>query len=194
VHSPPLIELVIPGESYLPEYVAALRRGWSADNIRGAEAAKEELVKIEHDPRGFIQTKADDREAKGGPVKMPDGSNVQRLPGFVRWIWDGEFCGSIGFRWQPGAPSLPPHVLGHIGFAIVPWKREKGYATKALSLMLEEARAEGLPYVELTSDPENRASQKVIMANGGILIERFQKPQQYGLGQEGLRYRIMLSL
>jgi predicted acetyltransferase len=174
--------------------VAALRRGWSADNIRGAEAAKEELVKIEHDPRGFIQTKADDREAKGGPVKMPDGSNVQRLPGFVRWIWDGEFCGSIGFRWQAGTPSLPPHVLGHIGFAIVPWKREKGYATKALALMLEEARAEGLPYVELTSDPENRASQKVIMANGGILIERFQKPQQYGLGQEGLRYRIMLSL
>jgi predicted acetyltransferase len=194
VQSPPLIELVIPGESYLPEYVAALRRGWSADNIRGAEAAKEELVKIEHDPRGFVQTKADDREAKGGPVRMPDGSNVQRLPGFVRWIWDGEFCGSIGFRWQPGTPSLPPHVLGHIGFAIVPWKREKGYATKALALMLEEARAEGLPYVELTSDPENRASQKVIMANGGTLIERFQKPQQYGLGQEGLRYRIMLSL
>jgi predicted acetyltransferase len=193
VHSPSLIELVIPSESYLPEYVAALRRGWSADNIRGAEAAKEELVKIEHDPRGFIQTKADDREAKGGPVKMPDGSNVQRLPGFVRWIWDGEFCGSIGFRWQPGTPSLPPHVLGHIGFAIVPWKREKGYATTALALMLEEARAEGLPYVELTSDPENRASQKVIVANGGILIERFQKPQQYGLGQEGLRYRIMLS-
>jgi predicted acetyltransferase len=194
VHSPSLIELVIPSESYLPEYVAALRRGWSADNIRGAEAAKEELVKIEHDPRGFVQTKADDREAKGGPVKLPDGSNVQRLPGFVRWIWDGEFCGSIGFRWQPGTPSLPPHVLGHIGFAIVPWKREKGYATKALALMLEEARAEGLPYVELTSDPENRASQKVIMANGGILIERFQKPQQYGLGQEGLRYRIMLPL
>lgn len=194
MHSPSLIELVIPSESYLPEYVAALRRGWSADNIRGAEAAKEELVKIERDPRGFIQTKADDRQAKGGPVKMPDGSNVQRLPGFVRWIWDGEFCGSIGFRWQPGTPSLPPHVLGHIGFAIVPWKREKGYATKALALMLEEARAEGLPYVELTSDPENRASQKVIVANGGILIERFQKPQQYGLGQEGLRYRIMLSL
>jgi predicted acetyltransferase len=194
VHSPSLIELVIPSESYLPEYVAALRRGWSADNIRGAEAAKEELVKIEHDPRGFVQTKADDREAKGGPVKLPDGSNVQRLPGFVRWIWDGEFCGSIGFRWQPGTPSLPPHVLGHIGFAIVPWKREKGYATKALALMLEEARAGGLPYVELTSDPENRASQKVILANGGILIERFQKPQQYGLGQEGLRYRIMLPL
>ena len=194
MQSSSLIELVIPSESYLPEYVAALRRGWSADNIRGAEAAKEELVKIEHDPRGFIQTKADDREAKGGPVKMPDGSHVQRLPGFVRWIWDGEFCGSIGFRWQPGTPSLPPHVLGHIGFAIVPWKREKGYATKALALMLEEARAEGLHYVELTSDPENRASQKVIMANGGILIDRFQKPQQYGLGQEGLHYRILLSL
>ena len=187
------VKLVIPGEIYLPEYVAALRRGWSPDNVRGAAAAQEELVKIERDPRGFLQTKADDREAKGGPIPLPDGSTVQRLPGFIRWIWDGEFCGSIGFRWQPGTPSLPAHVLGHIGYAVVPWKRERGYATKALALMLEEARAEGLPYVELTADPDNPASQKVIVANGGVLVERFQKPAQYGLGQEGLRYRIMLS-
>ena len=32
VLSPSLIEIVIPSESYLPEYVAALRRGWSAEN------------------------------------------------------------------------------------------------------------------------------------------------------------------
>jgi predicted acetyltransferase len=193
MQSSSLVELVIPGERYLPEYVAALRRGWSPDNVRGAAAAQEELVKIEDDPRGFLQTKADDREAKGGAIPLPDGSTVQRLPGFIRWIWDGEFCGSIGFRWQPGTPSLPAHVLGHIGYAVVPWKRKRGYATKALALILQEARAEGLPYVELTADPDNPASQKVIVANGGVLIERFQKPTQYGLGQEGLRYRIMLS-
>ncbi len=188
-----LVQLVIPGESYLAEYVAALRRGWSPDNVRGAAAAQEELVKIEQDARGFLQTKADDREAKGGAIQLPDGSTVQRLPGFVRWIWDGEFCGSVGFRWQPGTPSLPAHVLGHIGYAVVPWKRGRGYATQALALMLEEARAEGLPYVELTTDPDNPASQKVIVANGGVLVERFEKPEQYGLGQEGLRYRIVLS-
>jgi RimJ/RimL family protein N-acetyltransferase len=54
-------------------------------------------------------------------------------------------CGSIGFRWQPGTAELPPHVLGHIGFSVLPWKRGRKYATKALGLMLKETQAEGLP-------------------------------------------------
>ena len=124
---------------------------------------------------------------------MPDGSAVQRLPGFNRWLWDSEFCGSIGFRWQPGTAELPPHVLGHIGYSVVPWKRGRGYATKALALMLNEARAEGLPYVQLTADSDNLASQKAILANGGKLIEEFSKPAQYGSPRACLRYRIMLS-
>jgi predicted acetyltransferase len=187
------VELVAPSELYLADYVSALRLGWSADNVRGAEAAREELEEIERDPMAFLQTKADDRAAKGGPVKLPDGSVVPRLPGFVRWIWDGAFCGSIGFRWQPGTAALPPHVLGHIGYAVVPWKRGRGYATRALCLMLDEARAEGLEYVELTTDPDNPASQRVILANGGCLIERFEKPAQYGAGLQSLSYRITLS-
>jgi predicted acetyltransferase len=41
-------------------------------------------------------------------------------------MWDGEFCGSIGLRWLPGTEELPPHCLGHIGYAVVPWKRRLG--------------------------------------------------------------------
>ena len=33
--------------------------------------------------------------------------------------------------------------------------------------MLGEARAVGLPFVEITTDPDNIASQRVITANGG---------------------------
>ncbi|MGA8027762.1 MAG: GNAT family N-acetyltransferase [Bryobacteraceae bacterium] len=187
------LELVVPGENYLPGYLDALRRGWSSDTIRAAEAAAEEIAEIEEDPARFIALRADDREAKGGPVKLPDGSTVERLPGFNRWLWDSEFCGSIGFRWQPGTPELPPHVLGHIGYSVVPWKRGRGYATKALALMLNEVRAEGLPYVQLTADSDNLASQKAILANGGTLIEEFRKPPQYGSARGCLRYRIMLS-
>jgi len=187
--SPPM-ELVWPAERYLASYVAALERGWSADNVRGKTAADEELKKISQDRAGFLAELVD-REAKGPPVTLPDGSTAQRLPGYRRWIWDGEFCGSIGLRWQPGTNELPPHVLGHIGYAVVPWKSGKGYATLALKWMLAGAKSEGLSYVELTTDPDNLPSQRVITANGGVLVERFRKPAQYG-GADGLRYRIDL--
>jgi len=122
-------------------------------------------------------------------LTLPDGSAAKRLPGFRRWLWDGEFCGSIGLRWQPGTTALPPHCLGHIGYAVVPWKQHRGYAKSALRLILPEARAVGLPYVEITTDPDNIASQRVIEANGGILVEHFIKPQPFGC-KPGLRFRI----
>jgi predicted acetyltransferase len=185
------MQLVWPSKEYLPSYVRALERGWSADNVRGQAAAQEELAAIAGDPHAFLASLVD-REAKGEAVTLPDGSKVDRLPGYRRWLWDGEFCGSIGFRWQRGTAELPPHCLGHIGYAVVPWKQRQGYATLALRHLLPEARAEGLPYVEITTDPANIASQRVIEANGGVLHERFAKPAQFG-GKEGLRYRIALG-
>ena len=175
---------------FLPAYVCALERGWSADNIRGEAAAREELEKIAQDPSLFIDGLVD-KEARGPPITMPDGSSFPRLPGYRRWLWDGEFCGSIGLRWQRGTNALPPYCLGHIGYAVVPWKQGRGYATRALKVLLLDARAEGLSYVEITTDPVNVASQRVILANGGVLVERFNKPEQYG-GVAGLRFRITL--
>jgi predicted acetyltransferase len=82
-------------------------------------------------------------------------------------------------------------VLGHVGYAVVPWKRGQGLATLGLKLMLPLMRAEGLSYVELTTEPANLASQTVITANGGYLLGPFTKPDAYG-GGEGLRFRIDL--
>ncbi len=186
-----MLELVVPAERYLPSYEAALRRGWTPNNERGSAAAREELEQIEGDPVAFLAS-LDDREAKGPPVKMPDGSEVPRLPGFRRWMWDGEFAGSIGFRWQHGTAELPPYCLGHIGYSVVPWKQRQGYATSALLSVLEEARALGLPYVEITADPDNLPSQKVIVAAGGKLHERFTKPPQFD-NRPCLRFRISLG-
>ena len=184
------VELAWPALDRLPGYVAALERGWSPDNVRGAAAALEELEHIRRDSKGFV-ARLVDREAKGAPIVLPDGTSARRLPGYRLWLWDGEFCGSIGLRRQPGASTLPAHVLGHVGYAVVPWKRRLGYATRALGLLLPHARNEGLQYVEITTDPDNVESQKVILANGGILIGRFQEPAQYG-GQDALRFRIDL--
>jgi predicted acetyltransferase len=185
-----MIELVWPARQYLPGYIPALQQGWSPDNLR-PETSQEHLAQIAEDANDFLSRQVD-RGARGSPLTLPDGSTVPRLPGFSLWMWDGEFCGSIGLRWQPGTNELPAYCLGHIGYAVVPWKRGHGCATRALQLLLPHARAEGLSYVELTTDADNLASQRVIEANGGTLIERFSKPVPYG-GAESLRYRISLA-
>jgi predicted acetyltransferase len=185
------LRLVKPQRRHLAGFVAALERGWSPDNVRGAAAASEALAAIAADPARFLAA-ADDPEGVAGDVTLPDGSTAPRLPGLHRWLWDGEFCGVIGLRWARGTAELPPHVLGHVGYAVVPWKRGRGYATRALALMLPLARAQGLPYIELTTDTDNLPSGKVILNNGGRVIERFSKPAAYG-GAESIRYRIDLA-
>lgn len=84
-----------------------------------------------------------------------------------------------------------PHCLGHIGYAVVPWKQRRGHATAALAQMLTVTLAMklGLAHVTLTTDRDNRPSQRVIEANGGVLQERFIKPASFG-ATPGLRYRI----
>ena len=185
------MELVQPTLAYLPGYVDALNRGWHADNTRGADAIREDLDAIERDPATFVALMTD-IEARGPGFTLPDGTVAPRLPGYRRWMWDGEFCGSIGFRWQAGTHELPPTCLGHIGYSVVPWKRRRGYATAALAAILRDVPQRGLDYVEITTDLDNVASQKVILANGGKLVERFTKTAHHG-GTEGLRYRVYVA-
>jgi len=182
------MHLVWPSAERLPSYVAALQQGRSADNIRGVAAAEEELLEISADPAVFIAGLVD-RNPVERVVTLADGSKVPRLPSCRRWLWDGEFCGVIGLRWQAGTHELPPHCLGHIGYSVVPWKKRQGYATSALRQLLPEVHAEGLQYVEVTTDPDNLASQHVILSNGGVLVEQFHRPAEMG-GTPGLRYRI----
>ena len=183
------MDLVRPERQYLGGYLDALRRGWSPNTERDVSA--ELVAEIEADPDAFLE-RADDRNPAGRTVVLSDGTVVPRLPGFARWMWDGELCGSINLRWQDGTAELPPHCLGHIGYAVVPWKRRRGYATEALRQMLPLAREVGLPYVEITTNPGNTVSQRVIEANGGVLVERFAQPVTSG-GGVGLRYRVALG-
>jgi predicted acetyltransferase len=179
-----------PSETLLPAYVAALERGWGPDNLRPEASAREQLERIAKGPAAFVAS-LDDPEALGEPIALADGSKVARLPGYVRWIWDDDFCGSINFHWLNGTSELPEHVPGHIGYSIVPWQRGKGHAKTALGLLLPDARARGLGFVELTTDADNLASQRVIRANGGYPAERFRKLPEHG-GAESIRFRIEL--
>jgi predicted acetyltransferase len=58
---------------------------------------------------------------------------------------------------------------GHIGDGIRPSERRKGYATKMISLALEECRKLSINRVLMVCDKNNMGSAKSIMNNGGIL-------------------------
>lgn len=184
------MELVRPTAEHLPSYRDALQRGWDWDADPTPDGLAALIERIDVDPGAFL-AHMDDPRAEGGPVVMPDGTLVPRLPGIRRWMWDGGFAGSINLRWQVGTTDLPPTCLGHIGYGVVPWRQGRGYATKALGDILPEARAVGLAFVSITTDLDNVASQRVIRANGGTLVGQFTKLAVHG-GGEGLMWRISL--
>lgn len=175
-----MFTLIEPSPDAVGGYRQALLRGWSSNTTRDVSA--EELARLDADPAGFVEAMRNPR----GPVTLADGTQVPRLPGCIRWMWDGAFCGSINFRHQAGTEALPPHVSGHIGYAVLPWKQRRGYATQALALMLPIAAQTGLAWVDLTCDTDNLASRRVIEANGGEVLPE----HPYGADKLALRIRL----
>jgi predicted acetyltransferase len=189
---PARISLHVPDKHLLGAYQAALRGGWSPNTTRNV--APEHLAAIAADPDAFLA------EIRGGPgrIRLPDGREVDRIPGPTRWIFaedrpERPFIGSINLRWQEDAAgrpilALPEHVLGHVGYTILPAFAGRGYATAALAAMLGVAREAGLPEISITCDATNQASRRIIEKNGGRLVETFVAPL-YGPDQR-LRFSV----
>ena len=76
---------------------------------------------------------------------------------------------------------------GHIGYSIRKSERRKGYATKMISLALEECKKLGMDKVLLVCDKDNIGSVKSIINNGGVLENEVLKE-----GKLIQRYWIML--
>ena len=67
--------------------------------------------------------------ARGGATDRASRRHkVARLPGFRRWIWDGDLPAASGCAGSLALDALPAHVLGHVGYSVVPWRRRRGLA------------------------------------------------------------------
>jgi predicted acetyltransferase len=160
-----MMTLEKPSLHLLDSYASALRTGWSPNT--GRDVSAEQLEQIAQDSAAFIESFT---WKPGMTITIDEGRVVDRLPGEVRWMWDGTFCGSINFRHIAGTEDLPAQVSGHIGYAVVPWMRRRGYASHALRDMLPIAAAVGLRRVMVTCDADNTASSGVIEGCGGISL------------------------
>jgi predicted acetyltransferase len=131
-------------------------------------------------------------------------SNSQKrtatYPEWFKWIDDdrkagqelyffmhGEkILGAISIRPKKNAQSVG--IDGHCGFGIRPSERRKGYATKMLHMVLPIMKERGINPLVITCDKENIGSAKVILNNGGVLMdevmgEKSEKPVQiYHIG------------
>jgi predicted acetyltransferase len=107
-----------------------------------------------------------------GYLQMLAADDAGTTPGHVRmtsyWAMEaGLMVGSIRLRYTL-TPALR-QVGGNIGYDVRPSRRNQGYATRMLALMLARAREVGLERVLLTVDVDNIASARVIEKNGGVL-------------------------
>ena len=97
-------------------------------------------------------------------VNLPDGW----VPGSSHWLLrGGRVVGTCSLRHRLTEALLD--FGGHVGYAVRPSERRKGYATFMLRAMLDKARSMGIARVRVTCDARNVASIGVIEKCGGRL-------------------------
>jgi predicted acetyltransferase len=136
--------------------IPALRPDAFSENMR---FTREDL----EDPEAFALMA---RWAAG--QKEPD---AERPAGYVPCteLWmvvEGEYVGRISLRHE--LTELLLTWGGHIGYSVRPSARRRGYATRALELMLPVAADLGIDPVLVTCDTDNDGSRRTIEKNGGV--------------------------
>lgn len=80
---------------------------------------------------------------------------------------DDKMVGVIDLRHHINHPVLGTWG-GHCGYSVRPSERGKGYAKEMLRLNIQNAKTLGIKKLLITCDTGNEASEKTILANGGV--------------------------
>ena len=80
---------------------------------------------------------------------------------------DNRIVGVIDLRYHIDHPILGTWG-GHMGYYVRPSERKKGYAKEMVRQNLQHCKVLGIKKVLITCDEDNFASEKAILANGGV--------------------------
>ncbi len=164
------LKLVLPNKKLFPSYVKG-EIEYQKEGTRSARGG----IDTPTSPKDFSKY---NRMA----VAIRTGSAVPkgRVASTVYWAVVGnKVVGRLDLRHKLNKILLKRG--GHIGYAVVPSERRKGYATEMLRLGLKKAKCLGIQKVRVGCDEKNIASRKVIEANGGVLIKRYKTKGLWGL-------------
>lgn len=152
-----MIELRRPGPDDEGAFVAA-RTAVPSDNPTFLRDYRAGMTFVD-----FLRALEDQRVGRGLPPDVAASS-------FLFAFDQGRIVGRASIR-----HALIPargNVTGHIGYAVLPEFRNRGYATHILRAAIRYARDElGLGRVLVTCDDDNEASIRVIEKNHGVLEE-----------------------
>lgn len=104
---------------------------------------------------------------------------------------DGKIVGTIQVRHRLTEELLKSG--GNIGYAVRPSERKKGYATQMLRLALDFAKSLGLRRVLLDCDVGNIASEKTILACGGVFENEVKQLDENGETEHMRRFWIAIK-
>lgn len=166
----------------------------AADEFRAAgEATHDGIVNLppEGDFPGMAFTRAgleDRREL----ARLVENRLADEAPGTVRppgwtsathwWLEDresaDEFVGRISLRHHIDHPQLAT-VGGHIGYAVRPSRRRRGFAGDPLRQVVPLAAQRGIERLLVTCDLDNTASARTIEGAGGEFENELEGKRRY---------------
>lgn len=147
------VRLTRPAVPLVPSYLEFLGE-LSAQGERVWPAQPEPTEKAEAFVARLLQAEA-----------APDATHV---PQTTWWAIVGEtVVGHIGLRHQLNGELA--EFGGHIGYTVRPSYRGRGLAKEMLRRVLQTPKAQEIGRLLLTCAPDNAASNRTILANGGVL-------------------------
>jgi predicted acetyltransferase len=134
-----------------------------------AALAADEALRADHFPfllksperswPDFVADQLDHRCGRALPADWPPGTQLAAVD-------DGVLVGRVSLRFALANAFLLEHG-GHVGYAVVPAWRGRGYATAMLAQAIVVLRSHGVDRVLVTCAADNVASRRVIEKNAG---------------------------